>query len=35
MKQEYITPQIEILQLQSEGLLCSSNELLEENYGEW
>ncbi len=35
MKQEYITPQIEILHIQSEGLLCSSNELLDENYGEW
>ena len=35
MTQEYITPQIEILQVQSEGLLCSSNELLDENYGEW
>lgn len=35
MTQEYTTPQIEILQIQSEGLLCSSNELLDENYGEW
>lgn len=35
MTQEYTTPQIEILQIQSEGLLCSSNELLEEDYGEW
>lgn len=35
MEREYVVPQIEVLQLQSEGLLCASNEMLGENDGEW
>lgn len=35
MVNEYISPEMEILDLVSEGLLCASNELLEENEGEW
>ena len=35
MGNEYVSPEMEILDLVSEGLLCASNELLEENEGEW
>lgn len=35
MGNEYISPEMEILDLVSEGVLCASNELLEENEGEW
>lgn len=35
MEREYVVPQIEVLQFQSEGLLCASNEMLGENDGEW
>ena len=35
MGNEYISPEMEILDLVSEGLLCASNELLEENEGIW
>lgn len=35
MNQEYITPELEVLYCQPEGVLCGSNELLEENEGEW
>ena len=32
---QYEPPMIEVLGLYSEQVLCSSNELLEENEGEW
>lgn len=35
MGNEYISPEMEILDLVSEGVLCASNELLEENEGIW
>ena len=35
MQQEYISPDMEILDLVSEGVLCASNETLEENEGIW
>lgn len=35
MGNEYVSPEVEILGLVSEGVLCASNELLEENEGEW
>lgn len=35
MGNEYISPEVEILDVVSEGVLCASNELLEENEGEW
>ena len=35
MGNEYVSPEMEILNLVSEGVLCASNELLEENEGEW
>ena len=35
MQQEYLSPAVEILGILSEGVLCASNETLDENYGEW
>ena len=35
MGNEYVSPEIEILDIMSEGVLCASNELLEEYEGEW
>ena len=35
MQQEYISPDMEILDIMSEGVLCASNETLEENEGIW
>lgn len=35
MGNEYVSPEMEILDIMSEGVLCASNELLEENEGEW
>ena len=35
MEKEYISPEMEILDIVSEGVICGSNELLEENEGEW
>ena len=35
MGNEYVSPEIEILDIMSEGVLCESNELLEEYEGEW
>ena len=32
---EYIYPHLTELEFYSEGLICGSNELLEENEGEW
>lgn len=35
MEKEYVSPRIETLDMASEGVLCSSNEMLEEIEGEW
>ena len=35
MRNEYISPEVEILDLVSEGVLCGSNETLDENDGIW
>ena len=35
MKKDYISPEMDILDIVSEGVICGSNELLEENEGEW
>ena len=35
MENKYVAPDMEILDIISEGLLCASNEQLEENEGEW
>jgi hypothetical protein len=35
MKTKYISPETEILDITPEGVLCASNETLEENEGEW
>jgi len=35
MGNEYVSPEMEILDLVSEGLLCASNETMEENEGIW
>lgn len=32
---KYITPEIEVLEVYAEGVLCASNESLYENEGEW
>lgn len=32
---QYETPKIEALELEQEGVLCNSNESLEENEGIW
>ena len=31
----YVTPAIEIIGIYQEGILCASNESLDENEGEW
>lgn len=31
----YETPEIEVLEINAEGVLCASNEILDENEGEW
>lgn len=31
----YETPEIEVLEIDAEGVLCASNEILDENEGEW
>ena len=31
----YISPEIEVLELYQEGVLCGSNEFVLENEGEW
>lgn len=33
--QIYFTPEIEILDIDHEGILCGSNEIIRENEGEW
>lgn len=35
MGNEYVSPEMEILDLVSEGVLCASNETLVETEGEW
>lgn len=35
MEKMYISPDMEILDIMSEGVLCGSNETLEENDGIW
>lgn len=35
MGNEYLSPEMEILDAVSEGVLCASNETLEENEGIW
>ena len=35
MGNKYISPDMEILDIMSEGVLCASNETLEENEGIW
>lgn len=32
---EYVSPALAVLEIYPEGLICGSNELLEENEGEW
>ena len=31
----YISPEVEIHEIQAEGVLCASNEMLDEYEGEW
>lgn len=31
----YISPEVEVLDLSLEGILCGSNELVDENEGVW
>lgn len=31
----YETPEIVVLEIDAEGVLCASNEILDENEGEW
>lgn len=35
MEKEYISPEVEILDVVSEGVLCGSNETMDENDGIW
>lgn len=35
LEKKYITPEIEVLEVYSEGVICGSNEILDENEGEW
>lgn len=35
METLYVSPDMYILDIVPEGMLCSSNEMLEENEGEW
>ena len=35
MKREYESPDIYVIDVLSEGVLCGSNEDLEETWGEW
>lgn len=34
-EKNYVTPEIVVLEVYSEGVICSSNEILDENEGEW
>lgn len=31
----YCSPKIEVLEICQEGILCGSNEIVDENTGEW
>ena len=33
--EKYIAPETEVMEVISEGLLCYSNEGVDENFGEW
>ena len=35
MEKEYVSPKIEILDMASKGVLCASNETMDENDGIW
>ena len=35
METLYVSPDMYILDIVPEGMMCSSNEMLEENEGEW
>ena len=34
-QQIYYTPKVEVLEMCQEGVLCGSNEIVDENIGEW
>ena len=34
-EKQYQSPEVKVLELYSEGLLCASNEYVDENEGEW
>lgn len=34
-KEDYLAPEIEIMDIRVEGVLCASTELLDEIEGEW
>lgn len=31
----YVTPKIDVMEVYSEGVICGSNEYVDENFGEW
>jgi hypothetical protein len=31
----YVSPDVQILDIFPEGVLCGSNEIVDENFGEW
>lgn len=35
MESVYYSPSVEVLELVQEGVLCGSNESLEDDWGEW
>lgn len=35
LKEDYLAPEIEILDIRAEGVLCASTEILDEIEGEW
>jgi hypothetical protein len=34
-KTDYQLPEVTVIDITYEGVVCSSNEILDENYGEW
>ena len=34
-KTDYQLPEVTVIDIAYEGVVCSSNEILDENYGEW
>lgn len=32
---KYFAPEVEVLEIEQEGVLCGSNEIVDENFGEW